>query len=63
MLRLHVYVGGGGSIVERLEDVTDISPNSPNSETSALDDLYGRILSDAFRVAYAKEKDEIWKVP
>ena len=56
------YVGGGGSIVERLEDVTDISPNSPSSETSALDDLYGRILSAAFRVANAREKDEIRKV-
>ena len=56
------YVGGGGSVVERLEDVTDISPNSPNSETSALDDLYGRILSAAFRVANAREKDEIQKV-
>ena len=56
------YVGGGGSIVERLEDVTDISPNSPNSETSTLDDLYGRILSDAFPVANAREKDEIQKV-
>jgi WD40 repeat protein len=59
------YVGGGGSIVERLEDVTDISPNSPNSpnsETSALDDLYGRILSDAFQVANAREKGEIQKV-
>ena len=57
------YVGGGGSIVERLEDVTtDVSPNSPNSDTSALDDLYGRILSDAFRVANAREKDEIQKV-
>ena len=53
------YVGGGGSFVERLEDVTDISPNSPNSETSALDDLYGRILSAAFRVANAREKDEV----
>ena len=56
------YVGGGGSIVERLEDVTDISPNSPDSETSALDNLYGRILSVAFRVANAREKDEIQKV-
>ena len=56
------YVGGGGSIMERLEDVTDISPNSPNSETSALDDLYGRILSDAFRVANNREKGEIQKV-
>ena len=36
------YVGGGGSIVRRLEDVTNILPNLPNSETSALDDLYGR---------------------
>ena len=49
------YVGGGGSIVERLEDVTDISPDSSSGETSALDDLYGRILSDAFRVANARE--------
>jgi hypothetical protein len=56
------YVGGGGSIVERLEDVTDILPNSPNSETSALDDLYGRILSDAFQMANARERDEIRKV-
>ena len=56
------YVGGGGSIVERLEDVTDISPNSPYSETSALDDLYGRILSAAFQVANAREKDEMQKV-
>ena len=56
------YVGGGGNIVERLEDVTDISPNAPNSETSALDDLYGRILSNAFRVANARERDEIQKV-
>ena len=46
------YVGGGGSIVERLEDVTTyVSPNSPNSETSALDDLYGRILFAAFEWA------------
>ena len=43
--------------MERLEDVTDILPNSPNSETSALDDLYGRILSAAFRVANARGKD------
>ena len=50
------YIGDGGSIVKRLEDVTDISPDSPN------DDLYGRILSDAFRVANAREKDEIQKV-
>ena len=57
------YVGGGGSIVERLEDVTEISPDSPHNETSALDDLYSRILSDAFRVANAREKDEIQKVP
>ena len=57
------YVGGGGSIMERLEDVTDISsPNSPNSETSTLDNLYGRILSAAFRAANAREKDEIQKV-
>ena len=56
------YVGGGGSIVDRLEDVTDISPNSPNNETSALGDLYRRILSDTFRVANAREKDEIQKV-
>ena len=58
------YVGGGGSIVKRLEDVTDISPNLPNSDTSALDELYGRILSDAFRAerANAREKDEIRKV-
>ena len=56
------YVGGGGNYVERLEDITDISPNSPNSETSALDDLYGHILSDAFRVVNAREKDEIRKV-
>ena len=56
------YVAGGGSIVERLDDVTNISPNSPNSETSALDDLYGRILSAAFRAANAREKDEIQKV-
>ena len=57
------YVGGG-SIVERLEDVTDISPNSPNGETSALDDLYGRILSAAFKKsgANAREKDRIQKV-
>jgi hypothetical protein len=55
------YADGGGNIME-LEDMTDISPNSPNSETSALDDLYGRILSDAFRVANAREKDEIRKV-
>ena len=48
--------------MERLEDVTDILPNSPNSETSALDNLYGRILSAAFRVANAREKDEIQKV-
>jgi hypothetical protein len=26
------YVGGGGSIADRLVDVTDISPNSPNGE-------------------------------
>ena len=56
------YIGAGGSIVERLEDVTDISPNSPNSETSALDDLYGRILSAVFQVANAREKYEIQKV-
>ena len=58
------YVGSGGSIVERLEDVTDISPNSPNSETSALDDLYGRILSAAYGVerTNAREKNEIQKV-
>ena len=56
------YVGGGGNIVERLEDVTDISPNSPNSKTAALDDLYGRILSAAFEVANDREKDEIRKV-
>ena len=56
------YVGGGGSIVERLEDVTDISPNLLSSETSALDNLYGRILSAAFRVANAREMDEIQKV-
>ena len=57
------YVGGGGSIVERLEDVTTyVSPNSPNSETSALDDLYGRILSAAFEKVNAREKDEIQKV-
>ena len=55
------YVGGGGSIVERLEDVINVSPNLPNSETSALDDLYGRILSAAFR-ANARGKDEIQKV-
>ena len=43
--------------------MTDILPKSPNSETSALDDLYGRILSDAFlRVANAREKDEFQKV-
>ena len=56
------YVGGGGSIVERLEDVTDLSPNLRNNDTSALDDLYGRIMSDVFRVANAREKDEIQKV-
>ena len=57
------YVGGGGSIVERLEDVTtDVSPDSPNSETLALDDLYGRILSAAFRAANTREKDDIQKV-
>ena len=56
------YVGGGGSIVERLEDVTDISPNSSNSETSALDKLYSRILSATFQVANARERDEIQKV-
>ena len=56
------YVGSGGSIVERLEDVTDISSNSPNGETSALDDLYDRILSAAFQVANAREKGEIQKV-
>ena len=58
------YVGGGGSIVERLEDVTNIPPSSSNGETSALDDLYGRILSAAFRVerVNAREKDEIQKV-
>ena len=39
------YIGGGGSIVRRLEDVTNILPNS--FETSALDILYGRILSAA----------------
>ena len=54
------YFGGGGSIVERLEDMTDISPDSPNSETS--DDLYGRILSATFRIANAREKVEIQKV-
>ena len=48
--------------MERLEDVIDTSPNSPNSETSALDDLYRRILSDAFRVANDREKGEIQKV-
>ena len=47
--------------MERLEDVIDISPNSPNSETSALDDIYGRILSAAFR-ANAGGTDEIKKV-
>ena len=41
---------------------TDVSPNSLNSETSALDDLYGHIFSAAFRVANAREKDEIQKV-
>ena len=57
------YIGGGGSIVERLEDVTtDVSPNSPNNETSALDDLYGHILSVAFERANAREKDEMKKV-
>ena len=56
------YVGGGGSIVRRLKDVTDISPNSPNSETSALDDLYGRILSAAVERANSTEKTEIQKV-
>jgi hypothetical protein len=56
------YVGGGGSIVDRLADVTDISPNSSNGETSALDDLYRRILSAAFERANAREKDEIQKV-
>ena len=55
------YVGGGGSVVERFEEVTDILPNSSNSGTSALDDLYGRILSAAFR-ASARGKDEIQKV-
>ena len=42
--------------------MTDISPNSPNSETSALDDLYGRILSAAFQVANAGENMKSWKV-
>ena len=56
------YVGGGGSIVDRLADVTDILPNSPNGETSALDKLYGRILSAAFQGANAREKDEIQMV-
>ena len=51
------YVGGGGSIGDRLADVTDISPNSPNGETSALDDLYSRISSAAFEKANAREKD------
>ena len=53
------YVGGGGSIADRLADVTDISPNSSNGETSALDDLYSRIVSAAFERANAREKDEI----
>ena len=48
------YVGGGGSIVERLEDVTDISPNNDSAETSALDDL-----SALFKVANARQKDKI----
>ena len=56
------YIGGGGSIVDRLKDVTDILPDSANSGTSALDDLYDRILSVAFRVANAREKVEIQKV-
>ena len=57
------YVGGGGSIVECLEDVTtDVSPSSPNNETLALDNLYGRILSAAFERANTREKHEIQKV-
>ena len=56
------YVDGGGNIVRRLEDVTNISPNSPNSETSALDNLYDRILSAAVERANPMEKKEIWKV-
>ena len=48
--------------MKRLEDVTDISPNSPNSETSALDNLYGRILSAAFQLANARERDAIQMV-
>ena len=56
------YIGGGGSIERRLEDVTDISPNSPNSETSALDDLYGGIMSTAVERANPTEKKEIQKV-
>jgi hypothetical protein len=48
--------------MDHLADVTDISPNLPNRETSALDDLYGGILSAAFKRANAREKDEIQKV-
>ena len=56
------YIGGGGNIVERLEYLTDISQISPNYETSALDSLYGRILSAVFQVASFRERDEIQKV-
>ena len=56
------YVGGGGNIVRRLKDVTDISPNSPNNETLALDGLYGRILSAAVERANPTERKEIQKV-
>ena len=39
--------------------MNDISLNhSPHNETSALDDLYGRILSAALQVANSWEKDE-----
>ena len=49
--------------MEHLEDVTtDVSANSLNNETLALDNLYGRILSAAFRVANARGKDDIQKV-
>ena len=56
------YVGGGGNIVRRLKDVTDISPNSPNNETLALGRLYGRILSAAVEKANPTERKEIQKV-
>ncbi|KAF8236925.1 hypothetical protein L208DRAFT_575613 [Tricholoma matsutake] len=56
------YVGGGGSIADRLADVTDISPNLPNGEGSALDELYGRILAAALEGANSREQDQMQKV-